>query len=288
MDSTALNLPNDTAIVIAHHHPEGRVARHLIEFIEYVRRCVTSTVILVSTGISDEYKILLEGFCTVIRRENVGYDFWSYKVGLEALPADRPWKRWVILNSSIVISNPALLVHELFSRPIGFGMIGLTKSMEIAPHVQSYCVVFEGEDFLGSTIMKNWWKQMQPISDRERVIRSYEIGMTQYFAKNKIPVNALYHPNSREKLMAIMRWMVEKREPLVLPAHQDSYVIRLSDGDRINPTHWMWDVVFARFWVVKIDFLKRNTFSKQLYSLVESLPDPMKSHVRDLIEDALI
>lgn len=279
---------DDAALVVAHHHPDGRVARHLLEFIEYVCRWVTPHVIFVSTALSDEDKDRVEALCPVIRRENVGYDFWSYKIGIEALPTERPWKRWVILNSSIVISNSALLAHELFSRPVGHGIVGLTRSMDFAAHVQSYCVVFEGEHFLKSEIMKNWWAQMQPISDREQVIQSYEIGMTQFFARNGIPVRALYQPTPGEKLMGIMRSRVDGGCLLPLPAHQDSFLIRLADADHLNPTHWMWDAIFGRFGIVKIDFLKNNIFSKQLYSLVESLPDPIRIHVRDLIEDALI
>ncbi len=279
-------LSDDTGVVVAHFHPEGRVARHLLEFIAYVKQHVTPHIVLVSTGISDEDKLRVENYCPVIRRDNVGYDFWSYKEGLEALSPNRLWKRWLIINSSIVIANPSLLAHQLFSRPIEYGVIGLTSSEDGGEHVQSYCVMFDGEGFIRSDVMKNWWNAMQVISERDRVIREYEIGMSQYFKKLGVPVRAIYKPTQNEKLNAIIRVIFQDGFKQTIPATQDHVVFQLKLSNRLNPTHFMWDALFKQFGVVKIDFLKRSIFAPQLANILRS-PEWASVPVRDLIVDAL-
>lgn len=275
------------AVVIAHYHPEGRVAAHLVNFIAYISSHVTPHIVLVSTGISDESRERVESYCQVIRRENIGYDFWSYKVGLQALPQNINWSRWVIINSSIVISNPAMLAEELFSRPPGHGLVGLTCSEDIGAHVQSYCVAFEGEEFLRSGVMRKWWGDMQPISERQRVIDVYEVGMTQYFARNGVPVRVLYLPTQGEKAMAIMRSIVESGRQFNISANQWHFSFSLSTSNNLNPTHYMWDAIFKRFGIIKLDFLRKSIFSSQLLSYIQESPDLVERGIPQLIDDAL-
>lgn len=283
-----LNRHSDIAIVVAHFHPDGRVARHLLEFIEFARKFVTPHIVLVSTNISEDSKLQVEEHCRVIQRDNVGYDFWSYKVGLESLPSDVSWTRWIIINSSIVIASPAVLLAQLLSRPVGYGLLGLTQSEDMAKHLQSYCVMFEGKNFLKSEILRNWWSTMRPISDRDQVIRHYEIGMTQYFERNKIPVQAIYQLTQSDKLTAIARSICENNIVFNIPATQSHFTFNLESASRFNPTHVMWDAVFSRFGVVKIEFLRKSLFSLGLMPLVTQLEGWSDVPVRELVADALL
>ncbi len=288
LQNHSLSRDDNTAVVIAHFHPAGRVARHLIDFVIYVKSHVTPHIVLVSTGLSDDGKELLEKHCKVILRENFGYDFWSYKVGIDALSSAKPWKRLLIINSSIVIANPALLALSIFGRPVGRGIIGLTISREFAIHVQSYCVIFEGEDFINSNAMRNWWSAMEPISDREQVIQKYEIGMSQYFMKSGYSPQSLYKPTQGKKALAIMRAIVQSEVVFNIPEEQNEVMIRLNRSDHLNPTHFMWDFVFKKFGVIKIDFLRQSIFSGQLLSLIKRSPAWAGTSVQSLINDALI
>ncbi len=274
--------------MVAHFHPNGRVPTHLLEFLAYLRQHVNPHIVFVSTGLSDEAKALVEKCCPVIRRENFGYDFWSYKVGIEALPHQRSWKRWVLINSSIVIANPALLVRQLFARPLEGGVLGLTFSEDRAPHVQSYCVVFEGEKFIQSDIQKNWWNTMQPISNRDAVIGNYEVGMSQYFIRQRVPVRALYQPTQNEKLKAIIRLASQNNIEFEIPGDRETFTFNLVAANKLNPTHFMWDSVFKQFGIVKIDFLLKSIFSAQLLACIQDLKEWKGIPVRELINDALI
>lgn len=65
-------------------------------------------------------------------------------------------------------------------------------------------------------------------------------------------------------------------------------MIRLNRSDHLNPTHFMWDFVFKKFGVIKIDFLRQSIFSGQLLSLIKRSPAWAGTSVQSLINDALI
>ena len=282
-----VDISETTGIVIAHFDPKGRVARHLSEFVDYARCHLTPHIVFVSTGLSDDGERSLEGRCQVIRRENIGYDFWSYKIGIDALRDRGPWDRLLIINSSIVILDPERLASQIFDRKAEEGLVGLTFSREIGPHIQSYCVMFEGRGFIESDAMQRWWGDMIPISDRELVIHKYEIGMSQYFIKRNAYVRPLYVPTQGEKLVAITRAIAQSMLPVQIPQNQHTVEVKLEQGTNLNPTHFMWDAVLRQFGIVKIDFLRKSLFAAQCRDLVSQSPEWTDRSALDLIMDAL-
>jgi len=279
----------DTGIVIAHYHPAGRVARHLLNFIQHARRHVTPHIVFVSTGLSDPYKALIESHCHVIQRENVGYDFWSYKIGLESLMAQaRPWQRLLIINSSIVITNPALLAHQLFARPLGSGLVGVGRSRQPDDHLQSYCILFEGEPFIRSAAMQRWWAGMEPISERKQVILKYEVGMSQYFLAQGVALDGLYKPTQKQRLMAIVRALHMGTLSFDVAPDQNTVSLDLSYSEFMNPTWYMWKDLLQQFGIVKIDFLKKSPLAPDLHRLIQRLPPQVSGPLHALIDDALI
>jgi rhamnosyltransferase len=83
-DRTAAGSDPGLAFVIAHYHPQGKLAADLFALIRHLS-ALASRVVLVSTCLSAVCTAKVRPFAQVIARENFGYDFWSYRVGLEAL-----------------------------------------------------------------------------------------------------------------------------------------------------------------------------------------------------------
>src|SRR5512137_1400756 len=95
------------AFVVAHHDPRGRVAAHLAALV----RALPGRVVFVSTGLADAEGVRLADAAEVIRRANEGYDFFSYKTGIDRLaPELEGAGGLVILNSSFVCLDPGRLM----------------------------------------------------------------------------------------------------------------------------------------------------------------------------------
>ena len=108
-------------IVIAHYSSSGRLAKHLVNLIQELSK-YSKNIIFVSTGILESELSKLAPYATVIARENTGYDFWSYKVGLEELGDLSRFQKVVCFNSSFICLKPDLLLERAFSSASRRGM----------------------------------------------------------------------------------------------------------------------------------------------------------------------
>lgn len=270
----------DSAVVIAHFHPDGRVARGMVNLVRHLSKKARKTV-FVSTGINDDGAESVGPYAEVVRRDNFGYDFWSYKVGVDALGELDGLEKILFLNSSFIATDPEALT-ACFFQPEKEPMIkGLTISTESTPHIQSYLFSFETGKLINSSAFKDWWGNMRPIDDRAQVISQYEFGMSRFFHQQGYKLDAAFHPSNDELFLALGRFIANKS--LTLADNSKSIVsLDLNAARALNPTHYLWDALFERFGILKLELLKDNP-TEQYLAMIESLESP----VRDLIEDAL-
>jgi hypothetical protein len=177
---------NKTAYVIAHYDVNGNLAQYLENLVIYLNS-LGSQIIFVSTNLHESGKRRLTPYATVIQRPNIGYDFLSYKIGIEALRGLAHLDRLTLFNSSFISINPAKLFKPFIGAPKKMALRGITFSYDIAPHIQSYFLAFETKELLQSFAFQEWWRNITTLSDKEEVIQKYEIGLTQWFLKNNIP-----------------------------------------------------------------------------------------------------
>lgn len=242
------------AFVVAHYDPAGRVARDLRELVAHLRSM--GRVVFVSTNLAGgEARDLGQGV-EVITRPNEGYDFFSYKRGIESLGALSAFDTVTILNSSFVCLDPARLTQRFFarSRP-EVDVLGLTANFEGGPHLQSYWISFEGRRVLDSPAFAAWWDDMEPVSQRDLVISRYELGMSQAFKAAGFTLASAY---------------AAPLQPGV--AHR-------------NPTHLYWEALMEEFGILKLELLRTNPFRMDLGKLQVAL----SAHPRwkALVDDAL-
>jgi lipopolysaccharide biosynthesis protein len=273
----------DTAVVLAHFHPHGRLERHLTEFVEFLASR-TGRIVFVSTGLRQQGARYLEGRVRLIVRENVGYDFWSYRVGIDALGDLRSFRRLWILNSSFLILDPERLCSRLLDEDHTGDLIGITMSNEHLPHVQSYSVVFQGARVIQSHAFSSWWSQMVPISDRIQVILRYELGMSRHFGSAGFGLGSAFAVSRREALQALLR-SIDARKLRIPPGGQGTFYLDVSQGFALNATHYCCERLLAELGIVKLDLVRSNPHKLDLRDLlVELKGDP---HHRELYEDAL-
>ncbi|HIJ37789.1 MAG TPA: hypothetical protein HPP80_02735 [Rhodospirillaceae bacterium] len=245
------------ALVVAHYHEQGVIAQGLIDFIsDYY--AAGNEVVFVSTNASEKYIDKLPADITVIQRENSGYDFLSYKIGIAALTDIQDFEHLTIINSSFLILDADRL-HQNYFQKLGAApdLFALTASKEITPHLQSYLISFS-QKVLRSGAFPQWWDGVGTISERAEVIAKYELGMSQYFTDLGFSVGAAFAPDDRQRLLAIARAMdCGFFNPDISPDGQVALDIRTADW--LNPTHFLWDALLDSCGIVKLETL-RNPF----------------------------
>ena len=243
------------AFVVAHYDPAGRVARHLRGLVAHLASL--GRVVFVSTNLSDvEAGTLRNTGIEVITRPNEGYDFFSYRRGIEALGDLSAIDALTILNSSFVCVDPAALTSRfLASASPEIDVLGITSNYEYAAHVQSYWMSFETRRALDSPAFAPFWRDMQPISDRDLVIPRYEVGLSQAMNRAGFRLASAFTPPAGERP----------------PYH--------------NPTHVYWDAVLAQFGILKLELVRTNPFRMDLSRLDAVLQS--RPEWRALVDDAL-
>lgn len=280
------------AIIFAHYDIDGKV--HL-DTIDLVKELVnySAELIFVSTNISDDFFDVLSKYCKVIRRENYGYDFWSYKVGLDNISNRQKISNILFLNNSFVVTDPIKFCEEYFAlKKNKDSLFGLTISNQISTHIQSYWIEFVGKNLINSKDFHEWWSKMIPISDATDVIINYEIGISQNFISKGYELNSLFVPNSNEKLIASMRSIVNYHYLLNEDFVKEELVsIDINLAKNLNPTSLLWYELLEKFHFVKIKTMKSSNHDFTEYLLKKymcGLYEKSKNKCIDYLSDRKI
>lgn len=202
--------------------------------------------VVVSTGINDaDAKAAIDTGFSVIRRENIGYDFMSYALGL-AVSKNAPTKATrLVCNDSIYVTDPALFTASL--RQVVEGQLEakrnktlkdetdlhpvpkqsvtfLSGSTQIIPHGQSYCFSIPPHIF-NRHIFQTFFQSIRPQATKFDIIYAYEIGLSRLLKAMNEPWTALYKP-------------------------------RFDQG--ANPTHFYVDEIIEKHGFAKIERLSKN------------------------------
>ena len=274
------------AFVIAHYHDEGRVPANLFNLVKHIR-ALTPAVVFVSTGLSSEEAARLSPYARVMVRENVGYDFWSYKLGIDELGNRSHLDRLVLLNSSFVTLDPRRLCEAFFTPLAGPALRGITCCAEKGWHAQSYWVAFETNSLINSDKFSKWWSTLVPISKRSAVIEQQEVGMSAWFAAHGVAVKPAFVPSAEDLLVAVCRSVGNRLVKIEVPDETSSRVIvDLDTARELNYTHFLWDSVLKHFHILKIDLLKTNPTLQNIYQFLGGLSRTQPA-LFDLILDAV-
>jgi lipopolysaccharide biosynthesis protein len=114
----------------------------------------------------------------VIRKPNIGYDFGSWSVALERLPAIAEAKRVIFANDSM--SGPFIPLRPLLEQfeTTPADVWGLTDTRQFAPHLQSYFLGF-CDGVLTERPLAQFWAGIRDEPEKQQIILRSEIGLSQ-------------------------------------------------------------------------------------------------------------
>lgn len=251
--------------ILAYYNKYGDQDKNLFALLQSLS-FVFDRIILVSTSSISNFKIESNRNVTIIIRPNIGYDFYSYKVGLVALSDSGENVGTVtLINSSFFIVDVLKFKNTLLRLIEGlkkFQIIGLTESRQFRWHLQSYLISIDR-----SVINSNWFKEffigINPLNSKDEVIHRYELGLSQEILKNGVTAICLYKSNFLKRILINILWIRRLFETIDLKNINGA----IKDWNGINWTHFAAVDIAKQFGILKKEVLENNPHSIDLKSL---------------------
>jgi Rhamnan synthesis protein F len=268
------NIPKK-ALIIAHYHRHGLVRDDTLDLIKTLNSYFEK-IIFVSTNLLENEKIKFPESVEIIVRENLGYDFYSYRNGLLRLQEDdllwNELQKICLMNTSFCCFNSELLFKNFFQtiENKNYQAISLVKTNIIKKHLQSFLFVLDKSVFQRQAVLA-WWQNMIPISDRARVILELEIGFSQFLVQQKIPLKGLYH----------RKWSTQCVNALKAGPLKLLKILKIRHYKKIrNVTFADYLHIYEKYGIVKIELLQKNTFEQDTSVFINALKaSPIKNKV---------
>lgn len=215
-------------------------------------------IILVTTSNLDQNEILKDPIIKTIIRPNIGYDLYSYRVGINEIINIGMYDRLFLVNSSFLILSEHLFMQTLngmISQLHDFPVIGITESYQSEHHLQSYLILLNNQVFL-SEWFKKWVNRIEPQNTKNETQLSGELGLSRELHANNIIGKAVFHFSRGELLHANFLWITWSLRQYGLFHFIKNHL--LSHSTSFNPTHFGAKILARRCGIIKTELLRDN------------------------------
>jgi len=259
-------IKNKKYLIFAHYHSKGLLRKDIINFLIESQKIFTK-IIFISTKIDQKELKKFPKNIKIIRRKNIGYDFYSYKIGfnyfVKIFKKKFDNKNLFFANSSILFIKPKILLKKINNIKIKKNQFwGISRSLELNDHIQSYFFFFSAKLLENENILM-WWKKIKPLNIHYKIILKYELGLSKIMLNNNISLNSIYEYNINLKTKNIFKKIAQRFDEIFL---------KTPKYYKKDPTHYFWDDFYKLFGIVKIRLLKDNDEKYnlgKLYNLLE-------------------
>lgn len=144
-----------------------------------------------SNTISNDDLNKLSNYCIkIINRVNEGYDFYSWKTGLEKYPHFSEHTGLLLANDSVL--GPFFNISQILRRleADDADILGLTDCYQFHPHLQSYFLYCK-KHVISSKEFIHFFARVNPLEFKMAIIRKYEVGFSQLL-RRRFKLTALY------------------------------------------------------------------------------------------------
>ncbi len=249
--------------VMAHYDPRGGVGPHVRRQVLALAAAVDELVVVSTADLGGPERAWLARHCRLIVRANFGYDFYSYKVGLESCSDLARHDEVILCNDTCV--GPLVPYPDIFDamseRSVDFW--GLSSSDRNRPHLQSFFLAFRSW-VVGSNAFEAFWRDLVPIDDRLAVIHRYEIGLTTTLDRAGFVWAPYFSENERDRSMARRRvawWALHRQARPQGRRRAVRHVVKAARAPW-NPSIGLADVALdgGRLPYVKLDTLRYDPY----------------------------
>lgn len=285
--------------VVAHYDPRGLAAPHFLRQLEQLREVSDEVVVASPSELNDEAAEQIGDRARLLRRQNFGHDFGSWRDALEQYDWADGFDELILTNDSYVgyFRPLAQVIREMSGKPCE--VWGMTKSWRHHEHVQSYFLYFT-RPALTSRAFRRFWSDAAPATDRMAAIHDQEVGISRAMIAAGFALGSVFEPTADERLLANRRgvhWLRRRRRafPARFDTLEDTYFRPPRRRDPQEADFLNWSSAFAdailddgRLPVLKFDTLRYDPYwlgsERQLRGAERRYPALMAG-VRAFLED---
>ena len=224
--------------IFSSYDDEGIVREIVYHYLQQLKMAKFDMVFVSTSPVLSELdlKKLADLCIRIISRENKGYDFYSWKVGLEHYPQHCEHAGLLLANDSVY--GPFFDFGDIIEklRCNQADIIGLTENNQYYPHLQSYFIYCKKPAFL-SKEFRDFFDCVKVTSLKSVVIRQYEVGFAQRLSR-RFKISALY--------------------PI---SNMSDQIRKLGYSEKdIDPTFRLWEELIIDF---KFPFVKKSLVTRR-------------------------
>jgi lipopolysaccharide biosynthesis protein len=262
--------------IFAHYDPEGVLDEYVVKLLVALRE-VCSTLVFVSTSpnlspsavaphadqfIARNGQVLptSSGFIFPVVGVNFAYDFASWKAGLEATANWRDYDEVVLCNDSVY--GPLSPLSDAFRAmdQVDCDFWGITECLEVKRHIESYYLVFR-KPVIASHVFADFWRDLQPVEDKRRLIARCEIEMSQTLIGHGFRPAALFRDDLPVRMHAATLAAGHRLKQLM---HQPAKLLQPNWAScgayRFNKAHYFWKHLIRQYMpFLKVDLMRFDT-----------------------------
>lgn len=235
-----------TLCVFAHFDRDGVIDDYVVNYVSALAG-LGCEIVFVSTAptLNDDMVERVLPYCRrILWRENIGYDFGSWRDGLASCGNLSGYDRIVVANDSVY--GPLSDLGEVFDAMAvrGAPAWGITDSLRYGRHLQSYFMVFE-RPVVESEVFRGFWRDLPDYRHKHVVILKCELGLSRKLSKAGFRLDALCDYRS---IAASLPGAARNASGLQMP------------GAPVNATHWAWRTLIEDYGCpfVKVQLLRDN------------------------------
>ena len=225
---------------------------YILHYIKSLKKSGYDTIVVSHSQISEpDLEKLASVSCSVVIKENVGYDFFAWKFGMELIGDLSHLDYLLLVNDSIIgpFSDLSMIFNKMNEK---FDFWGLTENYEYKFHIQSY-FLHANKAVLNSENWLTFWNSLVVYDNKSEIVLNYEVELTQVLKKNKD--------------IRIGAWVSQEELTTKFPSNLYTNYPNTSHWHGVaNPTVKHWKELLTDF---KFPFIKKNLFfEKEHYHYV--------------------
>ncbi len=250
--------------VFAHFDIDDVVDDYVVFYLQQLSVLCCDIVFVSTSNLSDTEKDKISKYCiTIICKENSGYDFMSYKVGLFSSGIDYTnYDELLLCNDSVYgpLFDLSAVFSEMEKNTCDFW--GITQNKEIKPHLQSYFLVFS-KSVISSGAITDFFSDLHGLDNKREIIQKYEIGLTSFLYERNFKFrsfiesasflkrltcfsNTIYHLNHSP--INRKQWRISRAAKIIRNKVRNikKYFLSIVIHNSINYTFFYWDYSLAQ------------------------------------------
>lgn len=163
--------------IFAHYDKNNIIDDYVIYYLKKLKEANIDIVFIsVSNVLNTE--VIKPYTINIIKRDNIGYDFMSWQVGLISVTNIQQYDELIFCNDSCYGPlYPLDPILDEFTNDKDIDFWGITDNIQLGYHIQSYFIAFKSNVFNSDTF-KEFINSISVEKSKEDIVYKYEVGLT--------------------------------------------------------------------------------------------------------------